>query len=612
MQHREGGTAHGEKKTVNNFNAACARTLSRGLALYFSRPVRLFRPAKVTGWQFLKNVAHQEGALLTPSYVVQLCRSHGVWVVPKHFLPPMLLNAGLGTVLWTSYGETYTALARVTGPHSVATAALSGAVAGGCQALLAAPAENVRLLLEGGSGGHSWSSVWKEVFKSRTPPPSSTVKQDLQDIRELRAWFRDVGEMAGRGWDGWRWGLAKDVSFSAFFAIFEITRRASTSLKHSAQDLCSRSSMDRKKLASVPKIVNAVALVGGGVLAGLVYEAVCQPWDRIRRIIYLHRFDNPHLPHSIPAVLTQAVREEGLLTLVRDPLAHTAHTIPSQTTSIPPWLSNVAKTLARVGPWGIGFLGCTETDAHSTEAAPGSKAAGAAAGAPAQSSSKVTSVSQENDGTETFSIGGGRNKVPAPPNAVVDRPSAPAPPPPPEEEEDDLSIPVPSGKLCIRKGCGVSFVSDEVNRIGDGEGAVCVYHPLQPVFREGSKGYLCCKPKVLEFEEFLKIQGCKTGRHCFAPKAKGAKEEELVHCRIDHYQTLEKVMVSVFAKKVNKDNSSVQFTEDEIKLDFQLPENKRFIRSLKLFGPIDPAKSSHNVLGTKVWGLLNLYSVIQC
>lgn len=123
----------------------------------------------------------------------------------------MLLNAGLGTVLWTSYGETYTALAPVTGHHSVATAALSGAVAGGCQALLAAPAENVRLLLEGGSGGHSWSSVWKEVFKSRTPPPSSTVKQDLQDIRELRAWFRDVGEMAGRGWDGWRWGLAKDV-----------------------------------------------------------------------------------------------------------------------------------------------------------------------------------------------------------------------------------------------------------------------------------------------------------------------------------------------------------------------------------------------------------------
>jgi hypothetical protein len=34
------------KESVNNFNAAVARTLTRGLALYFSRPVRLFRPAK--------------------------------------------------------------------------------------------------------------------------------------------------------------------------------------------------------------------------------------------------------------------------------------------------------------------------------------------------------------------------------------------------------------------------------------------------------------------------------------------------------------------------------------------------------------------------------------
>ncbi|KAJ2931447.1 hypothetical protein H1R20_g5672, partial [Candolleomyces eurysporus] len=554
----------GLSETVNNFNAACARTLSRGLALYFSRPVRLFRPAKVTGWQFLKNVAHQEGALLTPSYVVQLCKSHGVWVVPKHFLPPMLLNAGLGTVLWTSYGEAYTALAPSTGHHSVTTAALSGAVAGGCQALLAAPAENVRLLLEGGSGGHSWSSVWKEVFQSRTPPPSSTVKQDLQDIRELRAWFRDVGEMAGRGWDGWRWGLAKDVSFSAFFAIFEITRRASSSLKNSAQDLCNRSSIDRNKLASVPKIVNAVTLVGGGVLAGLVYEAVCQPWDRIRRIIYLHRFDNPHVSQSIPAVLTQAIREEGLLTLVRDPLAHSVPPVHPQPTSIPPWVSNVAKTLARVGPWGIGFLGCQETDAHSTQAAPESKAA---SGGAAQSSSSLTSVSRESDGRETFSVGGGKSAAATPQNAVVDRSTTPAPPPPPvEEEEDDLSIPVAPGK---------SRYSEKA-------------------------GYLCCKRKVLEFEEFLKIQGCKTGRHCFVPKAKDTKNEELVQCRIDHYQTLEKIIVSVFAKKVIKEHSSVQFEEDEIKLDFQLPDNKRFIRSLKLFGPIDPANSSHTVLGTKV------------
>ena len=54
------------------------------------------------------------------------------------------------------------------------------------------------------------------------------------------------------------------------------------------------------------------------------------------------------------------------------------------------------------------------------------------------------------------------------------RPAAPAP----VLEEDDLSTPVPVGTVCRRKGCGVAFISDEVNRQGDGEGTVCQYHPL--------------------------------------------------------------------------------------------------------------------------------------
>lgn len=31
------------------------------------------------------------------------------------------------------------------------------------------------------------------------------------------------------------------------------------------------------------------------------------------------------------------------------------------------------------------------------------------------------------------------------------------------------------------------------------------------------QGYLCCKRRVLEFDEFLKIEGCQIGRHCFVP-----------------------------------------------------------------------------------------------
>jgi hypothetical protein len=46
----------------------------------------------------------------------------------------------------------------------------------------------------------------------------------------------------------------------------------------------------------------------------------------------------------------------------------------------------------------------------------------------------------------------------------------------PIEEEDDLGASVKSGTLCRRNGCRTVFVSDDVNRIGEGEGTVCTYH----------------------------------------------------------------------------------------------------------------------------------------
>lgn len=87
------------------------------------------------------------------------------------------------------------------------------------------------------------------------------------------------------------------------------------------------------------------------------------------------------------------------------------------------------------------------------------------------------------------------------------------------EEEDDESIPVPAGTTCKRRGCGVSYKDDATSR-GDGAEATCRYHPGAPVFHEGSKGWSCCSRKVLEFEEFLKIEGCKVGKHLFVGSAK--------------------------------------------------------------------------------------------
>lgn len=82
-------------------------------------------------------------------------------------------------------------------------------------------------------------------------------------------------------------------------------------------------------------------------------------------------------------------------------------------------------------------------------------------------------LSKSEDGKEVYSSGASIANLPPQINQAT---SVPAPAPPLIEEEDDLDIPVPAGTACRRKGCGVTFESDEANRRGDGEGTVCTYH----------------------------------------------------------------------------------------------------------------------------------------
>jgi len=105
-----------------------------------------------------------------------------------------------------------------------------------------------------------------------------------------------------------------------------------------------------------------------------------------------------------------------------------------------------------------------------------------------------------------------------PPRAPIGAPqSAPTPPPPPPESEDDEEgIEIPDGRVCRRRGCEASFKKNSSR-----EGEECVHHPGAPLFHEGSKGYTCCKRRVLEFDQFMKIEGCKTkNRHLFVGSGK--------------------------------------------------------------------------------------------
>jgi len=137
-----------------------------------------------------------------------------------------------------------------------------------------------------------------------------------------------------------------------------------------------------------------------------------------------------------------------------------------------------------------------------------------------------------------------------------------------------------------------------------------------PIFHEGSKGYSCCKRKVLEFDEyptlfetqfltprFLKLPGCTTSAHRFhSPPQVPIQSQsiETVHCREDFYQTQQTCVLAIFAKKIDKSSVHVDFAPRELVIEFMFDPQKRYEGSIPLYEEIDPAASRYEILSTKL------------
>ncbi|KAK9474463.1 HSP20-like chaperone [Dipodascopsis tothii] len=229
----------------------------------------------------------------------------------------------------------------------------------------------------------------------------------------------------------------------------------------------------------------------------------------------------------------------------------------------------------------LAIPGCT-TGTHSTEvAAPAPKPAAAPA---------PTSV--DKDGKEVYGAAAAPAAAPQPVTA------------PPKAEpketpllEDPADAVIPAGAKCKRNGCSTTYSGAR-----DG----CVFHPGSAVFHDASKGWSCCKRRVLEFDEFLKIGGCTEGRHLFvalSPEEERAQKNasaDKVECRTDFYQTPTTVIVSVFAKKCDKTTSAITFGPQTLALDLHMDGGREFATEFELYGPIDPAASTYRIMGTKV------------
>ena len=194
------------------------------------------------------------------------------------------------------------------------------------------------------------------------------------------------------------------------------------------------------------------------------------------------------------------------------------------------------------------------------------------------------------NGVETFDLGGPRAAPSKPKAAVV----APSPPAIIEEPDDPIDAVIPIGTKCRHHACNESFTGEESRT------APCVYHPGLAVFHEGNKYWTCCRPRCAEFEEFLKIKGCKTGRHKFCPKLEDVNADPLqVKCRYDFYQQGEVVIANIYSKNIDRSTSSIEFLSQTLAVKLNFKDGNHFYKDIKLYGEVDTAKCKFEFLSTK-------------
>lgn len=184
----------------------------------------------------------------------------------------------------------------------------------------------------------------------------------------------------------------------------------------------------------------------------------------------------------------------------------------------------------------------------------------------------------------------------------------------PAEAQDESAI--ASGSQCKRNGCKVTYSGGKRNRSKE----ECRYHKGVAIFHEGSKGYTCCRRRVLEFDEFLNIEPCteSTKGHLYVGAPKVAKratplddsskvDEEEVQCRLDHYETPADVRVTVYAKGVEMERSKIEIKDEQVVFSLALPPlpptpntPRRFNKTLLPFSKIDAEASTFNVSRFKI------------
>ncbi|GAA5936171.1 uncharacterized protein JCM15063_002731 [Sporobolomyces koalae] len=326
--------------------AALSRTLIATLAFLFKRPIRLFRPVKISTWAGIQAIANEQGQTVNRQFVRSLIKKEGWRFIPRHILPPMVVNAMIGLTLFT----TYTTSERALLPPSTPTFAyefiyvpfVSGSLAGAVQSILSTPLDNARLLLlrrqrflsvginapdpsndssskrdrrkrlkkstkGAGIPFVSWAHLLKQSLfvqplasSSASPLAASTEstshvsvnprdKLGQKRIELARTWAR-------KSWSLFSLTLVKDsIGFGLFFTIFELGREGSKQIAYAIDRAFEPSSGRigdndqgdiKTQRTGIGLIVQSIGILLSGGIAGWVFSLVSRPFERMRNVVW--------------------------------------------------------------------------------------------------------------------------------------------------------------------------------------------------------------------------------------------------------------------------------------------------------------------------------------
>ncbi|WVQ82950.1 hypothetical protein IAT38_005086 [Cryptococcus sp. DSM 104549] len=249
--------------TSSSASAAFARSLVLFTGFLFRRPSKLFKPNRVDTWLGLRQLALSTEQSFSPTFLRSLLKQRaGLITVTLTIIPPMLVNATLGFLLFTSHSLFSLGLARlpffqrkladgeesgeedinletlVRGPtiipnHPTILSAIAGAGAGLVQGAAFTPVENVVRFVH--QSTTSWATILARLVHLPVPnvPAAFDASQPATPMQAMKNLFSSDSWKKNRNWwTGWRWAIGRDaLSYSCFFAAFDVTRRVGLRVK---------------------------------------------------------------------------------------------------------------------------------------------------------------------------------------------------------------------------------------------------------------------------------------------------------------------------------------------------------------------------------------------